>query len=369
MAYSVALQAVLDEAVKDGNMPGISAAIANSSGIWWQGQAGLTDLSKKTPTLPSHVFGIGSITKVFVSVVALQLVEEELISLTDKVADLLEEEIINCIPGASNATLEELLSHTSGIASWEDDPEWIREARGSQTDPARIWTKMEPLEFVRKALPDPPKGYSYSNTGFTLLGLVIEKVTGCPVVSEIRRRILDPLGLRDTYFETYESSLPHNQLTRRYHYATATFEKIAGVSPSFPHVRDGLIDVSASNLSVEWVAGGMLSSPASLVRFGLALRDGKLLKSSSMEFMFNWKPARVNAKVGLGIFRYDVEGGLIVGHNGSTLGFMSSFYWSENGDCVVAVCSNIGSMHVGVGPRTTKDIAMHEAFLKVALNK
>lgn len=368
MTHSVALQTVLEEAVKDGEMPGISAAIADRSGILWQGQAGMADLLKQTP-LASHVFGIGSITKVFVSVVALQLVEEELLSPTDKVADLLDMTITNGIPGTANATLAELLSHTSGIASWEDDPEWIREARGSQTDPARIWTKIEPLEFVRKALPDPSKGYSYSNTGFTLLGLVIEKVTGRPIVSEIRRRILDPLELRDTYFETYEPSLPHNRLPRRYHYATATFEKTAGVSPKFPHVRPGLIDASASNLSVEWVAGGIISSPTDLVRFGLALRDGKLLKPSTMGDMFNWKPARVNAMIGLGIFCYDVEGGRIVGHNGSTLGFMSSLYWVENGDCVVAVCSNVGSMHVGAGPMTTKDVATHEAFLKVALNK
>lgn len=112
--------------------------------------------------------------------------------------------------------------------------------------------------------------YAYSNTGYTLLGLIVEQITGQTLAAKVRRRILGPLNLEHTYFEGFERTAAA-PLACRYHYVTEAFILAAGVAPSFARVRDGIVDVTGTNLSVEWAAGGMLSSARDLVVFGRAL--------------------------------------------------------------------------------------------------
>lgn len=160
-------------------------------------------------------------------------------------------------------------------------------------DPRKIWGKAETLGYVRhpRSFGPKPGKWSYSNTNFTLLGLVIEKSTRNTAEGEIRRRILEPLDMKHTYLEGFEDSQPE-KITRRYHWLAETFRKTAGIYRSFSQMRDNLIDVTGSNLSVEWVAGGMVSDLSDLLKFAIALRDGKLLTPSSLKTMKMWRTAR-----------------------------------------------------------------------------
>jgi D-alanyl-D-alanine carboxypeptidase len=153
-------------------------------------------------------------------------------------------------------------------------------------------------------LTGPGEKFSYANTNFTLLGMIIEKVTGQSAVDEIHRRVLAPIGLKDIYVEGFER-VPQSRLPHRYHWATPAFRRNAGVNAAFPEVRRDLIDVSRSNLSVEWTAGGMVATPRDLALYAAALRDGRLLSSRSMQFVTSWFPAGDWGQVGHNLFRVE----------------------------------------------------------------
>lgn len=366
------LVASLQRAV-DAGTPGLSAAIATKRGVVWTGVAGLADVQSGRPVDEATIFGIGSITKLFVTVVILQLVQEKRLSLDATLLALLGQGAMRGIANAATATVGQLLAHTAGVPSWEDDPAWIHKGRGDGLDPAHHWSKTEALDFIRDttALNPPGMAFSYSNSGFTILGLIIERVTGHTAESEIHRRIILPLGLGSTYLEGFEppqaGRLPH-----RYHYATPVFRATAGIAPGFPTVRPelspALIDASSSNLSVEWTAGGMISSPVDLVRLAGALRDGELLSAESLAYMQAWRPARPNTPIGHGLFRFGTPAGALLGHNGSVLGFTGSLWWAEKGDAIVAVLANVGSMHAGKIPPAAYDVALNSDFTALALD-
>lgn len=155
------------------------------------------------------------------------------------------------------------------------------------------------------------------------------------------------MNLASTYLEGFESPEP-DVLPRRYHYATPTFHELAGISPYFHEVKLGLIDASASNLSTEWAAGGLISSPQDLCTFALALRDGPLLHAEGMAILKDWKTlVKEGQFMGHGLFRTKTDHRFACGHGGSVLGFNGAFLWMENVDLVIAVGANVGTMHVG----------------------
>ena len=336
-----------------GGFPSLSVAVGNRCGVLWSSAAGLADLrSPERPARATDLYGIGSITKTFVAVVALQLVDEGRLNLerpvTDYVPRLREMHIAN----AATATLAQLMSHTSGIPSWEDDPRWIRDARGAGIDPHRHWQSLDSLAYIDSKPPLSPPGaeYHYANTNYTLLGLAIEEVTGQSLAGEIGRRILAPLGLHDTYLEGYQQE-PADRLPRRYHFDTQVFRTTAGIAPSFTVVRPGLLDVSDSSLAPEWAAGGLVTTARDLASFALALRDGRLLSPRQLAYMQAWRPAEPGIEVGHGLFRFDRGNNRhTIGHQGAVLGFGAQMEWVEGGDAVLVSLSNVGSIDAGDVP-------------------
>jgi D-alanyl-D-alanine carboxypeptidase len=335
-----------------GGYPSLSVAIANECGVVWSSAAGLADLRTGREAHATDLYGVGSITKTFVAVVALQLVDEGRLDLarpaTDYVPRLREMHIAN----AETATLAQLMNHTSGIPSWEDDPRWLREARGADVDPGRRWQPTDTLAYIdgKPALSPPGAEYHYANTNYTLLGLAVEAVTGRSLGSEIKRRILVPLGLRDTYLEG-DQPAPPDRLARRYHFDTPVFRATAGIAHSFRTAGPGLLDVSDASLAPEWAAGGLVTTARDLASFALALRDGRLLTRKQLAFMQTWRPAEDGLQVGHGLFRFDRGNGrYTLGHQGSVLGFAAQMEWLEKGDAVFVSLSNVGSIDAGEVP-------------------
>ncbi|PTB34906.1 hypothetical protein M441DRAFT_154581, partial [Trichoderma asperellum CBS 433.97] len=175
----------------------------------------------------------------------------------------------------------------------------------------------------------PERGsYYYSNTNYELLGYVIENITQNTAEVEICRRIIEPLGMEHTFLEVFESKNKGN-IPRRYQFATKLYRETAGMNPALPEIDDGkLIDCTASNLSVEWIAGDMFSSPSDLVKFATALRDGRLLNTESLETMKMWRPTtNVAAEIGHCLFKMeDSEENAWLGHFGGVLGFTGALW-------------------------------------------
>jgi D-alanyl-D-alanine carboxypeptidase len=362
------IDAILQQSVAVG-VPGLSASITSARGHW-NFTAGVSDLESRQPITSTHLFGVGSITKVFVAVVIFQLIEEGKLHLSDTVSKLLDPEIYRDIDNAAGASVALLLSHETGIDNWEDDPTWLKVGRGSEMDPAHKWTKVEPLDYLRRprlTAPDPGNWY-YANTNYELLGFMIETITHNTAEAEIRQRILEPLGMNHTFLEGFE---PQNQgtITHRYHFATEKFRETAGICPAFPELQDGkLIDCTASNLSVEWTAGGMISTPSDLVKLATAVRDGRLLGPKSLEFMKTWRPtADKTSEMGHGIFRIrDSEENAWLGHFGGVLGFTGALWWTEEGDCAISVLSNVGAIHTGEVPSSGAHVILKSKLRELA---
>ena len=350
-----ALRAELAKGLARG-MPSISMAIATRQGVIWEGAVGYADLHSRSRAHPGYLYGIGSITKMFVACVVEELVDEGKLRLDAPVRDLLGERVIAGVPNADRATVQQLLDHTSGIPSWEFDRDWIRHGRGAEMDVSHVWSKTEALDYLKsgrdKPTNEPGLGYGYSNTNYTLLGLIIEKVTGREAVTEVHERILAPLGLGDMHFEGFEP-VDESRLPSRYHFGTADFLRDAGMHSSFrrvtsPFVHDPLIDVSASNLSTEWTAGAMVATARDLALFARALRDGQVVGPAALARMSAFRPTDDKDEdmgQGLARDRYGTE--VLIGYTGNVLGFGAAVGWVPNEDVVIALMTNVGAMHAG----------------------
>ncbi|MFD5815323.1 serine hydrolase domain-containing protein [Streptomyces sp. NPDC127038] len=235
----------------------------------------------------SDHFRAGSITKSFIATVVLQLAAEHRLSLSDSVEDHLP----GLVRGAGNdgrrITLRALLQHTSGLYDF--------------TSTTRGAVPVTPLQALRIALAHPPSTrgrYAYSNTGYVLLGMVIEQVTGHSYATEAERRIITPLRLTGTSFPGDRVSLPE------------------------PHGRayaaDGS-DVTGLDPRVAGAAGELVSTLADLNRFYAALLGGGLLPSHWLREMLGTRAA--HGSYGLGLYPVKLPCGTTVwGHNGRISG-------------------------------------------------
>jgi D-alanyl-D-alanine carboxypeptidase len=365
-----AFRAVLERAARAHHLPGISAAIATRPGVVWVGAVGEANLDTHARANTGYLYGIGSITKTFVACLVERLVDAGRLSLDMRAIDVLGPEVLAGIPNADRATIRQLLNHSSGIPTWEFDAQWIRKGRGADSRPDYRWGKAETLDYVRgtrhPATNPPGEGYAYANTNFTILGLVLEKVTGRDMVDLLHRDLLDPLGLADIRLEGFEAIDPA-RLPARYHYDTPEFRAVAGVSPGFRVAAPGLLDVSASNLSTEWTAGGLVSTARDLAAFTLALRDGRVVPPATLARMVDFAPTgEPDEEVGQGLFHERLADDWLVGYDGGVLGFGAVMGWFEHGDVVIAVLTNVGMMHAGDAAFYPLELVRSREFTRAA---
>ncbi|MFG2550579.1 serine hydrolase domain-containing protein [Streptomyces sp. NPDC048581] len=268
--------------------------------------SGVADVRSGAPVRGDSRFRIGSMTKPFVATVMLQLVGERRVALDAPV----ERHLPGVVRGNGNdgrvITVRQLLQHTSGVPDVLDhlSPQEILK------DPL---AHHDTRDLVNLALAHPPtfepgKGWRYSNTGYLLAGMIIEEVTGHSYAEEIRRRIISPLGLRETYVPGDDPAIP-------------------GPHPR-GYARPGedapLIDITAINPSVGGAGGEMISSGTDFNRFLDALVRGKLLPPAQLREMTRTRPTG-NADgraYGLGLESRPLPcGGLYWGHTGDFPGY------------------------------------------------
>ncbi|MEV5597467.1 serine hydrolase domain-containing protein [Streptomyces sp. NPDC052496] len=240
---------------------------------------------------------IASNTKAWTATVVLQLVGEGRIALSDTVDAYLPGLVRTRHYDGRRITVRQLLQHTSGLPDYLDAWDDLE---------AHRWEHMEPRETVEQALrlPPPddrtPSGFAYSNTNYNLAGLIVTKVTGRSIGTEIERRIIKPLGLRETYWPGDRTTLPEPDL-RGY------------------VDRDGtLLDRTEWNTSGADASGALISTGADATAFWTALMSGKLLAPAQLAEMKKTVPDSFPGEhYGLGVERYErVPGFVTWGHSG-----------------------------------------------------
>lgn len=243
----------------------------------------------------------------------LQLAAEGRLSLNDSVQKWLPGVITGHGYHPARITIRQLLHMTSGIRDYLDDPAFT-----NPNNPQPLEQTWQPQQLVDIALGlgPPVHGWVYSNTNYILLGMIIQKVTGQSPITEISRRILVPLGLRDTSFPLTSKQIP----------------------APYAHGYFGPIDVTnLVNPSVAWTAGAMISTVGDVARFYEALLTGRLLPPAEQRELLTTMPVDDTGELfpehyGLGIYRVQLSCGTAWGHDGGWPGgFKTIAYTSRDG--------------------------------------
>lgn len=235
----------LESIYTEGNYPGLVFSMVQQNGKTSTFAAGYANREQKQIMSSDTKLLSGSTGKTFVSAVLMQLVIEKRLSLDDPVAKWLGEETWYAqLPNASTLTIKNLAQHQSGIQRYEFKPEFINDLKN---DPDRVW---KPAELVAYILGDEPKfeagkGFTYSDTNYILLGMVIEKVTGKPYYEVLETRILKPMGLNEI-IPTDSRKIPG--------LAQGYVDEDDPLGFEGPMLEDGL---AKYNLQFEWTGGGL----------------------------------------------------------------------------------------------------------------
>jgi D-alanyl-D-alanine carboxypeptidase len=315
------LQASLDNVVASG-ASGALAEFRDGASVW-RGTSGVAELGTSRPVPVGGRFRIGSVTKTFVATMVLKLVEQSRLRLDDRV----EQWLPGAITNGDRITLRNLLQHTSGVFDFI--------SRFSEIFPTpedlvrqrfRSWSPSELLALAADQPPvfEPGTSWSYSNTNYFLLAMVVERATGRRYGAEVERHILHPLGLRNT-------EVPGNN----------PFLRGPHSHGYLPLRRDGQIvsaDVTTFNPSIAWAAGEIVSTPAEVNRFLRALLTGRVLPPTVLQQMLS-NPAGRGYALGIGQFPLPC-GDTLWGHTGSFFGYLTYALSTEDGRRQLTVSVN-----------------------------
>ncbi|MFJ6382426.1 serine hydrolase domain-containing protein [Kitasatospora sp. NPDC092039] len=334
------VQKNLDALVRDFDMPGALAAVTGRDGRTRNYTAGVGDLATRAKVPVDGQVRIGSNTKAFTAVVVLQLVEEGKVALDEHVDTYLPGLLRgDGIDGAA-ITVRQLLQHTAGLPNYTKYLD-LTGPLDRYYEPRDLLD----LALAHKADFAPGTGWQYSNTGYLVAGMIIQKITGRPVGEEITRRVIDRIGLRHTYFPTPGDTTVHEAHPRIYHRLT----------PGAP-----LTDVTRQDLSWGWAAGAMVSTNTDLNRFYTELLGGRLLGPEQLAQMRTTVATDGSlgegARYGLGLasYRLSCGPGVYWGHGGGLPGSVTFGGVTEDGRAAnFAVTTTPSEAAV---PRITADV-------------
>ncbi|MCP2336333.1 serine hydrolase domain-containing protein [Actinomadura rupiterrae] len=297
-----AVRKALDVLTSSGEAPGAAVRVDDPRCGAWSAASGRADLSTGRPMSTGERARIGSITKSFTATVVLRLAAEHRLSLDDTVDRWLPGLVRTARYDGRRITIRSLLRHTSGLPDHVD---------AIPDDGSARWRHYEPEQLVAMALKlDPPDApWHYSSTNYVLAGMIVRKATGRSVEDETVRRILRPLGMRDTYWPGDETSIrgPHPR--------------------GYVHQDGRWTDYTDLNTSFGGAAGALISTTRDVNRFYSALLCGRLLPPRLLAEMRTTVPAdpeRIwpGARYGLGLISTPLPcGGRWTGHAGGTPGF------------------------------------------------
>jgi D-alanyl-D-alanine carboxypeptidase len=319
------------EAFRQANgVPGVTAGFVLPDGQRAAASAGVSCRSDGRPMEPDELMLSGSIGKTYVSAVLLQLVDGGRVELDRKIVHWFgSDEWFTRLPNAQDISLRMLMNHTSGIPRHIFTPDF-QAAVAKQ--PQKVWKPEELVSYVLDAEPLFPagEGWSYADTNYILVGMIIERVTGRTYYEELSRRILVPLGLRDTT-PSDRPDLP--RLACGYTSETNPF--------SLP-VEAAQRGHYAMNPQVEWTGGGLVNTPLDLARWAWLLYGGRVVQAATLRQLLDGVPMAPGSdqQYGLGVMMRPSRHGLVLGHSGWMPGYVSTMAYYPDWGLAVAVQMN-----------------------------
>lgn len=301
--------------------PGMAVLLARGDEVLYRGACGSANLELGVPLSADHVFRIGSVTKQFAAAAALKLAEAGKLSLADPLT-----KFVPGYPGGERVTVRMLLNHTSGLRSYTDVP-------GVMTGLPikRDVTTAELIDTFKAEKPDfaPGEGWHYNNSGYVLLGAVIEAASGKPWHAYFDEVFFKPLGMTSTrYGNIQEAAIPGH--VDGYSLKGDAWARSGYLSMTQPHA-----------------AGALVSTVDDLLKWNRALHEGKVLKDASYSAMTAPVGKAVESGYGFGIVADTLRGVPQLQHGGGIHGFGSFLLYLPGSDTTAAVLYNADGARPG----------------------
>lgn len=321
-----ALQQEIDRLPAQFGVKGVAAAVVLPDSTVWQGAAGLSTDSPAVALRPDMLFAVASVTKTFTAAIIMRLVERGVLALDDSIGHLLP--AYACRPGVNPAvTVRQLLGHTSGLAEYTAEPAF---SVSIWNTPATFNDHQELVALIENPLAAPDSIYSYNNTEYLLLGLIIEQQTGRSLADVYRRELWEPVGMSHTYLGAYDS-IPAAEAEAH------AWALRAG------QLQDICLEPRTALLSGFNAAGGVLSTVTDIARWGKALFGSPyILAPASQQAMQQLTPLSVaaNTPAGLGCTQVRLGNQTGWGHPGNIPGALSIFAYEPACNVSIALVFN-----------------------------
>ena len=334
-AVSRRIDEITDAWIASGNAVGVAVEVSEGGSVVFARGFGHCNLQNKLPVTPETQFRIGSVTKQFTAAVILHLVQEGKLSLSDKLAVYYPN-----FPRANEVTIQELMTHTSGIQNYTEFGlrYWVL------LDLRKNHTTDQWVEHIAKQAPlynfSPGTAWHYDNSGYYLLGAIIEKASGESLANYLRDTFFVPLGMQDTAIDGDSDVGPGRAIG----YEQASWPKGTFKRPLY------------ISMTVTGGAGAMRSSARDLIKWNDALQRGDILTSASILQMatpahladgrltsqgrYDTDPTDPAGEYGYAMRIHSLDGHREIGHEGDIFGFNAALYTYPNDRLTVVVLAN-----------------------------
>ena len=316
--HAAKIQEVLTLAHKYKQFNG-SALVAENGKVVYKGAFGLANMEWNIPNTPDTKFRLGSITKQFTATLTMQLVEQGKIKLDAKISDYLPDYRKDI---GQKVTIHHLLTHTSGIPSYTGQPGFLENV---SRNPYKV------DDFVKKYASgnlefEPGSKYAYNNSGYFLLGAIIEHVTGKPYEQVLKENIFDPLGMNNTGYDHHDTIIP---------------KRATGYSKT----PDGYTNAAYLDMSIPYAAGSIYSTVEDLYLWDQALYTDKLLSAQSKASMY--KPFLEDYAYGWVVqnasFKQNGKDIQVIRHGGGINGFTTTIVRFPQEKNLIVMLDNTGT--------------------------
>jgi D-alanyl-D-alanine carboxypeptidase len=337
-AYVPAMMRAMTQAMKQNAVPGLAILVRSPKGDW-STVLGTAEIGTNKPWALNDHFRIGSNTKTMTGTVILQLAQEGKLALTDPVA-----KYVPGVPNGDKITIADLAEMRSGLFSYTSDAKFNRTL---DQEPNKAWT---PAELLRIAFSHPVNAapdteFEYCNTNTVLLGRIIEKLTGMSASDAFRKRIFEPLALKQTSLPVpteWALTDPHPQ---GYQFLTnaETIDSYAVPKDKLAAALDGKfkpLNYTDASPSWAWTAGGATSTAGELATYVKALVGGGLLDAMMQKIRLDSiRPVTSGAGYGLGLAQF----GPMYGHDGQLPGFSSFMAYDPKTQTTLIIGANLSA--------------------------
>ncbi|WP_333820297.1 serine hydrolase [Ohtaekwangia sp.] len=313
------------------DIPGVAVLVAKDGNILYKKAFGYADVKGRKPVTPDTKFRIGSITKQFTACAILKLQEDGKLKVTDKLS-----KYIHDFPRGDEVTLHHLLTHTSGIHSYTGKDDFLKRVVSPVTTEELInYFKNDPYDF------NPGEQWRYNNSGYFLLGYIIEKVSGKTYAQYLKETFFGPLQMTNTGVHTTWVKLDKEALG---------YDKNGNASYT-----------PALNWNMAWAggAGALYSTVEDLYKWNEAVFNGKVLEEKSLKAAFT-SVVLNDGKTPPGEYGYgwgigDYRGEHVIQHSGGLHGFLSQLarYTEEN--LTVVMLTNVVPADAVMNPNTVAE--------------